>query len=214
LEPPCRQFTQLITEAVAYPSPDAAEAIKLSRRSCAVPLRQATGAAASAPPSSLGELPHPRATGPEAALKSPVTIDSNRRRGHPCRRVAPAIPQPNWHLPEYHTHTSHLPDWSTPFVHHLSSWTPASTPTCTAPLQTWSSGDPLVPEMPQSSSLCCRVALAAIPDPPCRLPAPESSQHRQQAGCCAMGHAPSPVPWVTPSVVPTNRRILCKWAAR
>jgi hypothetical protein len=55
------------------------------------PLCQATGAATSAPPSSLSELPHPQAIRPEAALKSSAAIDSNCRQGHPCRRVAPAI---------------------------------------------------------------------------------------------------------------------------
>jgi hypothetical protein len=63
----------------------------------------------SAPPSSLSELPHPRATGPKAALKSPAAFDSNRRRGHPRRRVTPAIPLPNWHLPEDRAHTSVMP---------------------------------------------------------------------------------------------------------
>jgi hypothetical protein len=75
-----------------------------------------------------------------------------RCRGHPCRRVAPTIPRPNWCLPEDHTHTSHIPNWSTPFLHLLSSRTPANTPAPIAPPRTGSPGEPLLPEMPQSSS--------------------------------------------------------------
>jgi hypothetical protein len=87
-----------------------------------------------------------------------------------------AIPRPNRCLPEEHVHTSHLPNRSTRFLRRLSSRTWASTPAPTAPLQTGSSGEPLLPEITQSSSPCCRVAIAAIPDPPRRWPMSKSGQ--------------------------------------
>jgi hypothetical protein len=174
----------------------------------------------SAPPSSLSELPHPRAAGPEAAPKSPTAIDSNRRRGHPRRWVASAIPRPNWRLPEDRAHTSHLPDRSTPFLHRLSSWTSVSTPTPTAPLRAGSPGEPLLPEMPQSSSPRCRVALAVIFGPPHRRSVPEFGRPPPPLlwvptlPCLHMGRAnarfvvgrwPSPVLWAAAGAVPACR---------
>jgi hypothetical protein len=91
------------------------------------------------------------------------------------------------------------------------------------------SGESLLPEMTQSSSPHCRVALATVLDPPHRRSAPKSSRppppmlrapivplfscgprhHRICHGARAIAY-----PWATPSVVPAGRRILCKWAAR
>jgi hypothetical protein len=150
---------------------------------------QDTGAAVSVPSSSSSELPHPWATGPEAALKSPDAVDSNHRRGHPHRRVAPAIPRPNWHLQEDRTHTSHLPDRSTPFLHRLSNRMPVSTPASTSPLWIGSSGEHLPALSPKMGSPQCRT-------PPWPL-APLSSA----AVCQSDGHCQRQPPMQVPSPV-------------
>jgi hypothetical protein len=96
---------------------------------------------------------------PPTSIARPYPIFSPRAdrlrehcRGHQCRRVAPAIPRPNWRLPEDRVHTSHLPDRSTPFLHDISSRMPTTTPAPTASPRTRSPSEPLLLEMPQSSS--------------------------------------------------------------
>jgi hypothetical protein len=133
-----------------------------------------------------------------------------RCRGHPCRRVTPAIPHPNWCLPEYRAHTSHLPNWSTPFLRHLSSRTPASTPTPPLPPRTGSSGEPLLPDVPQMSPPPRCVALATVPNPPRWRQTPKSGWpplpllRAPTLPCLLVGHALTPVPWVMPNAVPVG----------
>jgi hypothetical protein len=81
---------------------------------------------------------------------------ADRRRehcqGHPRRCVALTIPRPNWHLPEDRAHTNQLSDRLTPFLRRLSSRTPVCTPAPPVPPRIGSPGEPLLIEMPQSSS--------------------------------------------------------------
>jgi hypothetical protein len=151
---------------------------------------------------SSGEQRATAAVVPSTPTTRPYPVYSPRadrhrehRRGHPCRRVATAFSRPNWHLLEDRAHTSHLPDRSTRFLRRLSSRTPVSTPSPTAPPRTGSPGEPHLPEMPQSSSPRSRVALAVVPDPPCRWLASKSGRppspllQAPTLPCLRVGHA-------------------------
>jgi hypothetical protein len=124
-----------------------------------------------------------------------------RYRGHQCRWVAPAIPRPNWRLPEDRVHTSHLPDRSTPFLHDISSRMPTTTPAPTVSPRTRSPSEPSFP--------------THLTDGRCRNPA----GHRRRYS----GRRPSPASaWVVPVLIllwASRRRrlcgmhpLLCQWA--
>jgi hypothetical protein len=61
------------------------------------------------------------------------------------------------------------------------------------------SGEPLLPEMPQSGYPRCRLALAVVPDPPHRRPTPESNQTpllylgADRSPVLAVGHQPGKI---------------------
>jgi hypothetical protein len=153
----------------------------------------------------------PEVTGRYRLKQPPRPSTSTGRSGYPSAQLAPPR-GPRAHQPPPQP-VDLLPP--PPFQSDIGEH-----PAPTAPLWTGSPGEPLLPEMPQSSSPRCRVALAVVPNPSHRRSAPESGRPlppllwvptvpylrvgRSSAGF-AEGHEPSPVPWVAPDVVPTGR---------